>query len=491
MFSIDAIAQYNTITGTVWLEADGTPNGIRNGGESLVTGILASLIDVTTGLEVASSISNTSGEFTLNNYTGAGTYRIDYSYPSDGYTIAAMRSGADNTINSAADPANASNNVVPTPDFVISSTANLNTYGLGLVRITNTITYYISKPSTPTDWSQTFTLPKSDDIAYGITNRAVIFATNSSFYPLLGLENTSTTSATNATISSNGNLSLTLPTLPSLQINANAATKNATLDIYDGTTDYAGTSGVSFTNESGSGINLRAYNSTLDLMNYFRSAGPATFDIPALVKRSTTFTGGGNLQAISQANSAAGLFVIYRYSTAVVPIALISFTATKNGETSRLQWKVSAQQSKVDFKIERSKDGRDFTEIGSVPSVNNTVDQSYQFVDTKPQAGTNIYRLKQVEITGQKNYSSSAIVIFGKVIGVVVYPNPANASIIVNSDAASKILLYNSLGQAVNLQVKRNGNQAVLNTTKLAPGNYVLQVLEDGVSKAQQIIIKH
>ena len=351
--SFGASAQiYNTISGTVWSEADGTPNGIRDAGEALVTGVLASLIDVNTGLVVASAISNTSGVFTLNNYIGTGDFRIDYSFPGEGYSITDLRSGSDNELNNAADPNAVFNNEVSTLDFTISSNTNFATYGLGLVRKTNTITYYTSKASSPTDWSQTFTLPKSDNNTYGVTNRVVIFATNASFYPMLGIENTSTSEGSStASIASNGAVKFTLPTVPALQIDANTPTKFANLSVYDGITDYGGTSGASFLFEAGSGTASRLYTSVADLNNYFRSSGPATFNTPTSVTRTSTFSGGGNLQAVSEANTGAGLFVTYRYPTVVIlPITLVYFTARKNTETVLVQWKVGVQQSKTDFK---------------------------------------------------------------------------------------------------------------------------------------------
>ena len=491
--SFAASAQvYNTISGTVWAEADGTPNGIRDGGENLIEGVLATMVDVNSGVKVAAAISDATGSYTLTNYAGTGLYRIDFSFPSEGYTIADLRSGTNDALNNSADPNLASGNEVSTPDFTLTTNANLNTYGLGLLRRLNTVTYYTSKASSATDWSQTLTLPKSDFNLYGLTNRAVVFATNASFYPILGIENTSTGSGSpTAEISASGSLRLTLPTAPVLQIDANTPTKSANLSIFDGTIDYLGTSGASFLYESGSGAGQRLYTSATDLNNFFRSVGPATISIPTLVTRTSTFSGGGNLQATSQANSAAGLFVTYRYPTNVVlPINLLFFSARKNAESVLVQWKVAAQQNGSNFKIERSSDGRTFTEIGFVNFNNSNGDQSYQFVDNTPQAGKNIYRLKQVDITGEVNYSASKSVNFGNVKQLSVYPNPASVSLNIDTKADSKILLFNAAGQSVKIDVTRNANQAILNTMNLQPGAYILQVVEAGVSKAQQIIIQ-
>lgn len=491
--SLVASAQtpYNTISGTIWREYGAGANGIRETGEQLIPGVLVRLVNTTGSVEVASALSNSSGTFTLNNFKGNGTYRLEYFYPADGFTISASRQGSDNTLNSAANPGTASGNSVRTGSFTINSTTNLNTFGLGLTRKGNTITYFASKPSTPTDWTETFILPKSNDALYGVASKASVYGTNSSFFPTMGIENTSTTSGSTAQLGANGTLILTLPgTVPVTKtIIAATPLNSANLTVYDGTTDYGGTSGASFVNENASGDASEVYFDT-DVDDYFRSSGPATFTIPAAVNRFSSFSGGGNIQAISQANSAAGVFVTYQYPT-ILPITLIYFNATNSVGNVLLKWKVGDSKSETDFTIERSRDGKNFTEIGRVAAGSGNKDLSYQYVDTDPMNGRNFYRLKQKDNSGETNYSGVAIVTFGKSSQFAAFPNPANATLAIACEADSKIELYNAQGQVVNVSVTRNGNHSVLNTLNLQAGYYVLQVTEGGVSKSQNIVIQH
>ena len=69
----------------------------------------------------------------------------------------------------------------------------------------------------------------------------------------------------------------------------------------------------------------------------------------------------------------------------VLPVALISFTAEKNGQTVLLKWKTAQEQNSDRFEIERSADGRNFNTIGNVAATGNTNSiRNYSFTDNGP-----------------------------------------------------------------------------------------------------------
>jgi hypothetical protein len=106
-----AQSPYSTLSGTVWKEALPVDN-IMSSGEATLAGILVTLKDVSTDEIISAAVSATDGTFQLQNYRGAGSYYIQYSYPSAGFTLTARRSGSDNTINSAADPSTATSDAI-------------------------------------------------------------------------------------------------------------------------------------------------------------------------------------------------------------------------------------------------------------------------------------------------------------------------------------------------------------------------------------------
>src|SRR5690606_6525503 len=94
---------------------------------------------------------------------------------------------------------------------------------------------------------------------------------------------------------------------------------------YDGTTDYGGTSGVTWMDAFSAAHTTRTIINNTLLNSYRTSTPPDSFSIGG-TGVSTYTIAGGNLQAIVLTNSGAGIFVTYTYPTAVpLPITLLSF----------------------------------------------------------------------------------------------------------------------------------------------------------------------
>jgi len=76
-----------------------------------------------------------------------------------------------------------------------------------------------------------------------------------------------------------------------------------------------------------------------------------------------------------------------------------------------LTWSTSSEMHNVLFFVERSKDGVEFTEIGSVKGAGNSEEiKDYFFLDPMPGNVKSYYRLKQVDSDGTFSYSEKAIV---------------------------------------------------------------------------------
>lgn len=89
----------------------------------------------------------------------------------------------------------------------------------------------------------------------------------------------------------------------------------------------------------------------------------------------------------------------------ILPIELVDFRGSRNGSSILLEW-ITATEINNDFMaIERSADGRIFSEIGSIRGAGTTTEaQHYRFTDRRPLAGTNYYRLRQVDFDGTAHY---------------------------------------------------------------------------------------
>ncbi|WP_183401608.1 MULTISPECIES: Ig-like domain-containing protein [Hymenobacter] len=115
-----------------------------------------------------------------------------------------------------------------------------------------------------------------------------------------------------------------------------------------------------------------------------------------------------------------------------LPVKLVGFTAKAVGNTARLAWSTSAELHNDRFEVERSTDGQQFRRIGQVRGQGTTATgATYQFTDTAvpapDAAGLVYYRLKQVDISGESDYSQVRTISFPRPevpAALVVAPNP-------------------------------------------------------------------
>ena len=87
----------------------------------------------------------------------------------------------------------------------------------------------------------------------------------------------------------------------------------------------------------------------------------------------------------------------------VLPVQLVSFSATKNGKAVQLNWTVADEEKSNAYTIERSTNQKDYV---SVVKTNASSKMNYQVTDSMPAYGNNYYRLK---IAGQTGYTYSPV----------------------------------------------------------------------------------
>lgn len=181
------------------------------------------------------------------------------------------------------------------------------------------------------------------------------------------------------------------------------------------------------------------------------------------------------------------------------PTEIFSFTAASKDNVSALQWVTSREKSNDHFEIERSADEVTFTSIGRVKgSANSQTPLAYSYLDKLPLTGNNYYRLKQVGINGDFEYSNTVMVNFnlngsaskaGSSLFLSVYPNPASDEVSVNLPTPSNkdllISIFSISGKRLN-QTKINPGKAVkADVSHLITGLYILELSD---AKTYEII---
>lgn len=114
----------------------------------------------------------------------------------------------------------------------------------------------------------------------------------------------------------------------------------------------------------------------------------------------------------------------------VLPVELTSFQAVQQNSHSFLHWETASERNTSHFSIERSINGIDFKEIGSVQgSGDGFITRQYNFKDVSPVNGINYYRLKIIDNDNSFEYSNIEVVNFETESGIQLYPNPIKKNI--------------------------------------------------------------
>jgi len=167
-----------------------------------------------------------------------------------------------------------------------------------------------------------------------------------------------------------------------------------------------------------------------------------------------------------------------------LPLKLLSFTATPQAgktNTSLLNWTAAEQVNTSSFEIERSMDGNDYTQIGTLAAAGNFAgSKSYSFVDANAANGTNYYRLKMIDIDHNFTYSPVKAVNFDAgALSLQITPNPAqNVCYIKGLTQPAIVKLMDITGKVLLVQ---NGvtSTSPLNIASLARAVYLVQVIQN------------
>jgi hypothetical protein len=167
---------------------------------------------------------------------------------------------------------------------------------------------------------------------------------------------------------------------------------------------------------------------------------------------------------------------------AVLPVTLVSFEAVATKTAAQLRFVTATEQNNDRFEIERSADGRTYTTIGIVKGAGNATEtQNYTFEDKAPLAGTNYYRLRQVDFDGTYTYSPVRSLVFGNTKNVVLFPTPTAETMSVqldqpyNTDAQWQIV--DMTGRLISEGIfAAEQTQFAIPVATLVEGAYVLRI---------------
>ncbi len=179
---------------------------------------------------------------------------------------------------------------------------------------------------------------------------------------------------------------------------------------------------------------------------------------------------------------------------AALPVVWGTFTAEKINNTALLKWTTVSEENVDRFVVERTIDGNNYAEIGSVKAKgNSTTTQSYTYTDLKPVRGNNIYRIRLIDRDGKYSYSDVKSLNFDDTRNLIsIAPNPAKSLVILTVKENRKTLqvkLFNSLGQQLAAYVLTTESLPI-DISKLNSGSYYISVTGDGINQKEKLIVQ-
>ncbi len=121
-----------------------------------------------------------------------------------------------------------------------------------------------------------------------------------------------------------------------------------------------------------------------------------------------------------------------------LPVTWLYFRGTNQNKNNLLEWATANEQNSKEFKVERSLDGSNFTDIGTVAAAGNSnTTRSYNYTDRnidRLNSTVMYYRLRQIDLDNRYKYSTVIRLTYKEkeTPHSIVYPNPASTVITIS-----------------------------------------------------------
>jgi hypothetical protein len=155
----------------------------------------------------------------------------------------------------------------------------------------------------------------------------------------------------------------------------------------------------------------------------------------------------------------------------------------------KLAWNVGPEINVSHYDIEKSRDGKQFSKIGSLSAAGQS---AYTFIDQQS-SNTIFYRIKSIDEKGEVRYSN-ILKLNGQESNIVLsaFPLPAKNKLILQhstAGAGSRINLYSLNGKLLMTVVPEISNQqTTIDISNLKPGIYLLSYLNEKTREMMKIV---
>lgn len=164
-------------------------------------------------------------------------------------------------------------------------------------------------------------------------------------------------------------------------------------------------------------------------------------------------------------------------SCSPLPVELASFDARyEGGRGTRLQWATASEYASAYFAVETQEEGgAGWAEVLRQPAAGtSSAPRSYDARDPRLLSGTRYYRLREVDLDGQRSYSP-VVAVSGAETSLAFYPNPVADRLQVSGPAhPGRLMVYDLAGREVTRFALVSGPN-VVDVSSLRPGLYQVE----------------
>ncbi|MBX9850512.1 MAG: T9SS type A sorting domain-containing protein, partial [Cytophagaceae bacterium] len=183
--------------------------------------------------------------------------------------------------------------------------------------------------------------------------------------------------------------------------------------------------------------------------------------------------------------------------TPPMPVTYLYFTAMKIENTKALlSWATSWEKNNKVFIIQRSLDGINFENIGTVNGNNNSTEEiKYSFVDTNPPLTLVYYRIEQIDFDGKSSLTSIRTVSFTDIKINIIQASDKEIIIQTNFSEASEltVMIFAANGQLCykgRLTVAAGFLEETISLHHLAAGIYMVNVYNSEAQEVKKVALR-
>jgi hypothetical protein len=199
-----------------------------------------------------------------------------------------------------------------------------------------------------------------------------------------------------------------------------------------------------------------------------------------------------------------GVFT-FGFNNVLLPVELMDLTAKTRSRVIDVTWVTAKEENLAYFAVQRSRDGKNFTDIGKLDAKGGNALQTYRFTDAYPVLGNNYYRLRQVDTDNSVTFSKIVVADLGNEATsatgeLTLYPNPLEGyqsviNVVVPEEVTGsvRVSVMDMKGQRVynqNHSTTGGRSVAVALGQRLPTGMYIVHVVSNAGIFQKKLLVR-